>query len=376
MNTRQKIGHSQRWVIKIGSALLTNDGRGLDKTAIKNWVAQMATLHQHHQVELVLVSSGAVAEGMTRLNWPKRPTELYKLQAAAAVGQMGMVQAYESFFQQHAMHTAQILLTHDDLANRQRYLNARSTLRTLIRFGVVPVVNENDTVTTDEIRFGDNDTLAGLVANLIEADLLVILTDQQGLYEHDPRIDSTAKLVEEASAGDPALEKMAGDTGGKLGRGGMLTKLRAATLAARSGTATWIASGRVPNVLLQMEKGENLGSLLLPNQVPFAARKQWLASHLNMRGSLYLDEGAVKVLRHAGRSLLAIGVTRVIGQFARGDMVACLNSDGKEVARGLVNYSAEETHKILGLPTDKIQDILGYVDEPELIHRDNLVIVK
>jgi glutamate 5-kinase len=374
MNTRQKFGKSKRWVIKIGSALLTNNGRGIDKAAIKNWVAQMATLHQRG-VELVLVSSGAVAEGMTRLKWTKRPTALYKLQAAAAVGQMGMVQTYESFFQEHAMHTAQILLTHDDLVSRQRYLNARSTLHSLIHLDVVPVVNENDTVTTEEIRFGDNDTLAGLVANLIEADLLVILTDQQGLYEGDPRLNPTAKLVEEGYAGNSRLEAMAGDTGGKLGRGGMLTKLRAATLAARSGTATLIASGKVPDVLLQIAEGDKIGTLLQPAQAPLAARKQWLASHLKMRGSLYLDDGAVNVLRHSGKSLLAIGVTRADGQFARGDMVACLSKDGIEIARGLVNYSAEETQKILGLPSNKIEDVLGYVDEPELVHRDNLVLV-
>ncbi len=373
MNARQNIGKYKRWIIKIGSALLTNDGRGLDKTAIKNWVAQMATLHQR-DVELVLVSSGAIAEGMTRLGWAQRPTALYQLQAAAAVGQMGMVQTYESFFQQHAMHTAQVLLTHDDLANRERHLNARSTLHTLISLGVVPVVNENDTIATEEIRF-DNDTLAGLVANLIEADLLVILTDQQGLYERDPRTDPTAALIEEGYAGDARFQAMAGDKGSTVGRGGMLTKLRAATLAARSGTATLIVSGRVPDVLLQIAAGKNIGTLLLPAQPPLAARKQWLASHLKMRGHLYLDEGAVNVLRHLGKSLLAIGVTRAGGEFTRGDMVACLSPDGQEVARGLVNYNAEETQKILGHPSEQIADILGYVDEPELIHRDNLVLV-
>ena len=374
MNKRQQLQKSKRWVIKIGSALLTDGGRGLAKNAIKNWVAQMATLHQRN-IELVLVSSGAIAEGMTRLQWTQRPTALYKLQAAAAIGQMGMVQTYESFFQQHAMHTAQILLTNDDLANRQRYLNARSTLRTLLNLGVVPVVNENDTVTTEEIRFGDNDTLAGLVANLIEADILVILTDQQGLYERDPRIEPTATLIREASTSEPRLETMAGKTRGALGRGGMLTKLRAARLAARSGTTTLIASGYVDDVLLQIAEGYNIGTLLYPTQAPIAARKQWLASHLNMRGSLYLDEGAVKVLRHSGKSLLAIGVTRAKGQFVRGEMVACLNSEGQEVARGLVNYNIDETNKILAHSSDKIEKILGYVDEPELIHRDNLVLV-
>jgi len=370
---RQQLGKSKRWVIKIGSALLTNEGRGLDKKAIQNWVAQMAQLHQR-DIELVLVSSGSIVEGMSRLNWTQRPTALYQLQAAAAVGQMGMVQTYESFFQEHAIHTAQILLTHDDLVNRQRYLNARSTLHTLMNLKVVPVVNENDTVTTDELR-GDNDTLAGLVANLIEADLLVILTDQQGLYEHDPRIDPTARLIEEGYADDPRLEVMAGDTRGHLGRGGMLTKLRSATLAARSGTATLITSGRMTDVLLQITAGENIGTLLQPAQAPLAARKQWLASHLRMSGSLYLDQGAVKALRERGKSLLAIGVTHSEGDYARGDMVVCIGPDGQEVARGLVNYNAEDANHILGHSSEQIEEILGYVDEPELIHRDNLVLV-
>jgi len=374
MNIRQKIGQSQRWVIKIGSALLTDEGRGLNKAAIKNWVAQMVALHQRN-VELVLVSSGAVAEGIKRLKFPKRPTALYQLQAAAAVGQMGMIQAYESFFQKHALHTAQILLTHEDLVNRQRYLNARSTLRTLINLNVVPVVNENDTVAIEEIRFGDNDTLAGLVANLIEADVLVILTDQAGLYERDPRIDPTATLIEEGYANDPRLFAMAGDTGGTLGRGGMLTKLRAATLAARSGTATLLTSGCIPDVLLKIAAGKKIGTLLLPAQAPLAARKQWLASHLKMRGRLYLDEGAVKVLRHAGKSLLPVGVTRAEGQFGRGEMVACLNQAGQKVAYGLVNYNTEETSKILGHPSHQIIKILGYVNDPALVHRDNLVLV-
>jgi glutamate 5-kinase len=374
MDKRQQLGQSKRWVIKIGSALLTNEGRGLDKVAIESWVAQMANL-QKRGIELVLVSSGAVAEGLKRLNWTKRPTEVYKLQAAAAVGQMGMVQTYESFFQKHGLHTAQILLTHEDLANRQRYLNARSTLRTLISLGVVPVINENDTVATEEIRLGDNDTLASLVANLVEAELLVILTDQQGLYERDPRQDPTAVLVAEGLAGDPRLESMAGSTGGALGRGGMLTKLKAATRAARSGTATIIASGRIAEVLLKIAAGEQLGTLLLPAQSPIAARKQWLAAHLKMRGTLFLDEGAVIVLRNSGRSLLAIGVTRAEGQFERGEMVACVGPDGTEVARGLVNYNAEETRKILRHACAEFEKILGYVDQSELIHRDNLVLV-
>jgi glutamate 5-kinase len=371
---RQQLGKSKRWVIKIGSALITNDGRGLDNAAIQNWVAQMAQLHQQ-DVELVLVSSGAVAEGMSRLNWTQRPTALNQLQAAAAVGQMGVVQTYESFFQEHDIHTAQILVTHDDLVNRERYLNARSTLRALMDLEVLPVVNENDTVTTEEIRFGDNDTLGGFVSNLVEADLLVILTDQQGLYENDPRVDPTARLIEEGYVNDPHLEAMAGDTHGHLGRGGMLTKLRAATLAARSGTATLITSGRIDNVLLKIAAGENIGTLLQPAQAPLAARKQWLASHLKMCGSLYLDQGAVKALCYRCKSLLPIGVTYSEGDFARGDMVVCIGPDGEEVARGLVNYNAEETRQILGYPSEDIEEILGYVDEAELIHRDNLVLV-
>jgi glutamate 5-kinase len=374
MNKRQQLGQSKRWVIKIGSALLTNEGRGLDKDAIESWVAQMASL-QKRGVELVLVSSGAVAEGMKRLQWKKRPTEVYKLQAAAAVGQMGMVQAYQSFFQNHGLHTAQILLTHEDLANRQRYLNARSTLRTLISLGVVPVINENDTVATEEIRLGDNDTLASLVVNLVEADLLVILTDQQGLYERDPRLDPTATLVPEGYAGDLRLEAMAGGTGGALGCGGMLTKLKAATRAARSGAATIIVSGRISEVLLKIAFGEPLGTLLLPSQSPIAARKQWLASHLKMRGTLCLDEGAVRALCQKGKSLLPIGVSRIQGEFDRGEMVACVGPDGQTVAKGLVNYGAEETRKILQHSSEEIEKILGYVDEPELIHRDNLVVV-
>lgn len=374
MNRREQLGQSKRWVIKIGSALLTNDGRGLDQVAIEGWVAQIATLCQRG-MEVVLVSSGAIAEGMKRLKWFQRPVELYKLQAAAAVGQMGVIQTYESSFQKYGLQTAQILLTHEDLAHRQRYLNARSTLRTLINLGVIPVINENDTVATEEIRFGDNDTLAGLIANLVEADLFVILTDQQGLYERDPRIDPSAILVQEAYAGAPQLEAMAGGSGSSVGRGGMITKLKAAGRAARSGAATLIISGRISDVLLRIAAGENLGTLLLPAQIPLAARKQWLASHLKIRGQLSLDEGAVKVLQNSGKSLLAIGVTQVEGKFDRGEMVACVSPSGQEIARGLVNYSAQETRKILGHPSDQIEQLLGYVDEPELIHRDNLVLV-
>ena len=373
MSKRQKLTTARRWVIKIGSALLTDNGVGLNRDDIAKWVEQMAHLRQQG-VELVLVSSGSIAEGMCRLGWQQRPHALHALQAAAAVGQMGLVQAWESSFSKFGLHTAQILLTHDDLSNRTRYLNARSTIRSLLQLGVVPVINENDTVITDEIRFGDNDTLAALAANLVEAEHLIILTDQAGLYEQDPRQHTDAELIQEAAADDTRLDAMAGEAGGQLGRGGMATKLRAARLAARSGTCTVIASGREPDALLRIRAAEQLGTLLTANQVPLAAHKQWLAGHLQLRGKLMLDEGAVKVLKTAGKSLLAVGVTGVEGQFSRGEVVACLDSHGREIARGLVNYSADEVRRLLGQSSEQIEKILGYVAEPELIHRDDMVV--
>ena len=372
MSERIKTSDCRRWVIKIGSALLTNDGQGLAVAAIDGWVEQMAALQQAGH-EILLVSSGAVAEGMTRLGWTRRPHALHELQAAAAVGQMGLVQAYESRFQKYGLHTAQVLLTHEDLADRQRYLNARSTLQTLLGLGVIPIVNENDTVTNDEIRLGDNDTLAALVANLVGADLLVLLTDQQGLLDSDPRINAEAKLIPEAQAGDVALESMAAGSGGALGRGGMLTKVRAAARAARSGVLTLIASGKEDRVLQRVAADEALGTRLYPACAPFAARKQWLAGQLQVRGRLLLDEGAVNKLRSSGSSLLPVGVTRVEGDFKRGDLVVCLGPSGEEIARGLVNYSAPESAKIIGQPSSRIEALLGYVDEVELVHRDNLV---
>ncbi len=373
MNDDQKTKTATRWVIKIGSALLTDVHQGLNTEAIRDWVGQMAQLRRDG-IEIVVVSSGAVAEGMMRLGWRRRPHALYQLQAAAAVGQMGLVQAYESAFQGHDLHTAQVLLTHEDLADRQRYLNARSTLRTLLSLGVVPVVNENDTVVTDEIRFGDNDTLAALAANLVEADRLIILTDQAGLYDKDPRQHADAELVSEGAAGDSSLNVLAGD-GGVLGRGGMITKLQAAEKAARSGTATVIASGRETNVLTRLAAGEALGTLLQPATGSIKARQQWLANQMQVRGKLILDAGAVKVLRESGRSLLPVGVTAVEGRFSRGEMVVCVGPDAQEVARGLVNYDAQEATRIAGHASDEIESIIGYVDEPELIHRDNMVIL-
>ncbi len=374
LTARETLAQPGRWVIKIGSALLTADGRGLDRERLAGWVEQMAALRAAGH-ELVLVSSGAVAEGMSRMGWKRRPATLHELQAAAAIGQMGLVQAYESCFQRRGLHTAQVLLTHDDLTDRRRYLNARSTLKTLLRLGVVPVVNENDTVATEELRFGDNDTLAALVANLLEADLLVLLTDQAGLFESDPRLNPQAGLITEAQVDDERLDLSAGESASGLGRGGMVTKIRAARLAARSGTATVIGPGIGEGVLLRVSRGEPVGTLLTPVQEPEAARKRWLAGHLQVHGRLMLDDGAVKVLRAEGRSLLPVGVKAITGQFRRGEVVSCVDARGREVARGLVNYDAEEARRIMGQPTARIEEILGYADEPELIHRDNLVLV-
>ena len=373
-NMRDKVSGAQRWVVKIGSALLTADGKGLDRGAMAVWVEQMVALRAQG-VELVLVSSGAVAAGMSRLGWTARPSAIHELQAAAAIGQMGLVQAWESSFGEHGRRTAQILLTHDDLSDRKRYLNARSTLRTLIELDVVPVINENDTVVTDGIRFGDNDTLAALVANLVEADLLVILTDRDGMFDADPRNNPDAQLIHEARADDPTLDAVAGGVGGALGRGGMQTKLRAARLAARSGAHTVIVGGAIEQVLARLKAGELLGTLLVPERGMLAARKQWLAGHLQTRGTLVLDDGAVKALVSDRKSLLPVGVKAVQGSFRRGEMVICVAPDGREVARGLVNYSALEAQKIIGRPSDEIERLLGYVDEPELVHRDNLILV-
>ncbi len=374
MISRESLAKTRLWVVKIGSALLTAEGQGLDKDALQGWVKQMADWMQQGN-QLVLVSSGAVAEGMCRMGWTVRPDSLHELQAAAAIGQMGLVQAWESCFQQHGLHTAQVLVTHDDLSNRRRYLNARSTLQTLLSLGVVPVVNENDVVANEELRFGDNDTLAALVANLIEADLLILLTDQSGLFDADPRTSPQAKLIEHARVDDHRLDAFAGDTGGGLGSGGMQTKLRAARLAARSGTATIIASGREEDALVGIAAAKPLGTLLVSAQEPDAARKRWLAAQLQANGTLTLDDGAVKVLRESGSSLLAVGVTAVAGRFSRGEMVVCVNTAGQEVARGLVNYSADETRRLAGKPSREFENILGYMDEEELIHRDNLVIL-
>lgn len=373
MQSRTEFARARRLIVKIGSSLLTGGGRGLDTAAIAAWVAQIAAI-RHRNTEIVLVSSGSVAEGMCRLGWKTRPHALHELQAAASVGQMGLVQTYESMFQKHGLHTAQILLTHDDLSNRQRYLNARSTLLTLLELGVVPVINENDTVATEEIRFGDNDTLAALVANLLDADLLVILTDQQGLYERDPTLDPTARLIHEAGINDPSLSDMVGESRSGLGRGGMITKLRAARLASRSGAATVIACGREQDIVPRIVEGEAIGTFLVPDESPLLARKRWLAGQLKLKGRLYLDEGAAKVLKDSGKSLLSIGVTAVEGDFSRGDLVACVDTEGYEVARGLVNYGADETRLIMRQPSSHIEKLLGYVDEPELIHRDNLVL--
>jgi glutamate 5-kinase len=365
---------AKRFVVKVGSALVTNRGEGLDIAAIAQWARQIARLRALGR-EIVLVSSGAIAEGMQRLGWKTRPHRMHQLQAAAAVGQMGMVQVYETCFREHGLHAAQVLLTHADLADRQRYLNARSTLLTLLELGVIPIINENDTVVTDEIKFGDNDTLGALVTNLIEADCLIILTDQAGLHTADPRKVPTATLVRKVNSGDPGLEEMAGSTGSTIAKGGMLTKVLAAKRAARSGANTIIASGHEEDVLLRLAQGEHIGTLLVAATTPLAARKQWLADHLQVAGRLTVDDGAARALRSGGKSLLPIGVRSVDGEFERGAVVACVDPDGKEIARGLVNYGAQEARRIAGRPSSDIESVLGYLGELELIHRDNLVLL-
>ncbi|MCA1925618.1 MAG: glutamate 5-kinase [Thiobacillus sp.] len=369
------VKQARRIVVKVGSSLVTAEGRGLDHQALARWAEQIAALTAKGK-EVVLVSSGAIAEGIARLGWKKRPKAVNELQAAAAIGQTGLVQAYESIFRAHGLHAAQVLLTHEDMADRTRYLNARSTLRTLLGLRTVPIINENDTVATDEIRLGDNDTLGALVTNLIEADCLIILTDQAGLYTADPRKDPTATLVMQAHAGDSELERMAGGAGSSVGTGGMLTKILAAKRAARSGAHTIICSGREARVLLRLADGEAVGSQLVARQAPLAARRQWLADHLQLRGGVVLDEGAVRALTEDGKSLLPVGVKGVTGEFERGEVVAVIDTTGREIARGLVNYSAHEARRIAGKTSRAIESELGYIDEPELIHRDNLVMLE
>jgi glutamate 5-kinase len=368
------VARARRLVVKVGSSLVTNEGRGIDHAAVGRWAEEIAALVSGGR-EIVLVSSGAIAEGMQRLGWTERPAAMHALQAAAAVGQMGLVQAYERAFARFGLHTAQILLTHEDLSDRRRYLNARSTLTTLLSLGVIPIINENDTVITDEIRFGDNDTLGALVTNLIEADVLVLLTDQPGLYRSDPRHDPGAALVSHARAADPTLEAMAGGSGTQFGSGGMLTKVLAAKRAARSGASTVIASGREEKVLTRLAAGEAIGTELVADASSLAARKQWLADHVRLAGRLTLDAGAVRALTRDGKSLLPIGVVACSGTFERGEVVACCDPEGREIARGLVNYSAVETQRIMRKPSSEIAQLLGYIDEPELIHRNNLVLL-
>ena len=373
MNRQTVMKSARRIVVKVGSSLVTNEGRGVDAQAIGNWCAQLAALAQDGR-ELIMVSSGAIAEGMKRLGWTTRPHEVHELQAAAAVGQMGLAQIYETLLRQHGMRSAQVLLTHADLADRERYLNARTTLLTLLSHQVIPVINENDTVVTDEIKFGDNDTLGALVANLVEADALIILTDQKGLYASDPRQNPNAQFIEVAQAGDSELEQMAGGAGSSLGKGGMITKVLAAKRAAGSGASTVIAYGRESEVLLRLVRGESIGTALLATTPKLTARKQWMADHLQLRGSVTVNEGAVSKLCQEDKSLLPIGVVDIHGGFQRGDVIAVLDDSGREIGRGLCNYSSAEVRLILGKPSDQIETILGYVNEPELIDRHNLVL--
>ncbi len=371
---RERLTHARRWVVKVGSSLLTADGRGLDHDIIGAWTADMSALLDEG-IEVVLVSSGSIAEGVVRLGWERRPDSVHELQAAAAVGQMGLIRAYETGFQRFDRVAAQVLLTHEDLSNRRRYLNARATLRSLLDNNVLPIINENDTVTTDEIRLGDNDTLAAMVANLIAADVLVLLTDQEGLFDSDPRNNPDARLLERANASDPAILALAGPSASGLGRGGMSTKVQAAERAAQSGTTTVIANGRVPKVLTRLRNGEPLGTMLTSDQRPRDARKRWLSSQLHAHGTLVLDSGACRVLHDKGSSLLAAGITEVRGDFHRGELVSCVNSEGQEIARGLTNYGAADCRRVAGRSSARFGELLGYVAEPELIHRDNLVLI-
>ena len=369
------VRNARRIVVKVGSSLVTNDGRGLDEAAIGEWCRQLAAL-RHEGREVIMVSSGAIAEGMKRLGWAKRPHEVHELQAAAAVGQMGLAHMYETKLRENGLGSAQVLLTHADLADRERYLNARSTLLTLWRLKVVPVINENDTVVNDEIKVGDNDTLGALVANLVEADVLVILTDQKGLYSADPRKNPDARFIHEGKAGDAALEAMAGGAGSSIGRGGMLTKILAAKRAAGSGASTVIAWGREPDALLRLARGEIIGTLLVAQTAKKQARKQWMADHLQLRGAVTVDEGAAVKLRDGGKSLLPIGMLSVQGNFSRGEVIAVRAPDGVEVARGLANYSSSEARMLCRKPSAEFEKLLGYVAEPEMVHRDNMVLTR
>lgn len=371
---RSELTCVRRWVVKIGSSLLTDDGRGLDRRRIADWSVQIARLHAHG-CQIVLVSSGAVAEGLARLGWSQRPKTLSEVQAAASVGQAGLVEAYAGCFQKHGLRTAQILLTHADVEHRQRYLNARNTLLKLLELNVIPIVNENDVIATDEIRIGDNDTMAALTANLVDAKGVILLTDQIGVFEADPRVDPQAALIDCCRVDEPRLWSAAGDGGGRLGRGGMRTKITAARQAARSGAATVIAHGLEPNVLEGIVAGRKLGTLLVPAHPRRGARKNWIAGQRHIHGTVVVDDGAARVLREAGRSLLPIGMTAVKGEFERGDLVSCVTEDGVEVARGLANYSTAETRRLLRQPTENFEQALGYTREEEFIHRDNLVLV-
>jgi glutamate 5-kinase len=373
-SSQSVIRNARRLIVKVGSSLVTNDGKGLDHAAIAKWASQISILRAAGK-EVVLVSSGAIAEGMQRLGFERRPTGIHELQACAAVGQMGLAHIYETSFGVHGIRTAQVLLTHADLADRERYLNARSTLFTLLRLGVVPIINENDTVVTDEIKFGDNDTLGALVANLIEGDALIILTDQKGLYTSDPRRDPDAQFVHQAAAGDPALEAMAGGAGSGIGRGGMLTKILAAKRAATSGAHTVIAWGREDNVLSRLAEGEAIGTQLTAQTAQLTARKQWMADHLQTAGRVVLDSGAVQKVAHEGKSLLPIGVVEVKGDFGRGDVITCVDTEQRPLARGISNYSSSEARRIMRHASSEIESILGFVEEVELIHRDNLVLL-
>ncbi len=362
----------KRIVVKIGSSLLTANGQGLDLEAISHWAKQIVDLH-HAGHEMILVTSGAVAEGMVRMKLPHRPTDLPSLQACAAIGQMGLIQTWSSVLDRHHIKTAQVLLTHDDLTDRRRYLNSCDALQQLIDWHVIPVINENDTVSTDEIRFGDNDTLAAMVAGQVHADLLIILTDQQGMFDADPRSNPEAKLLSTVRALDETLFEMAGGSG-TLGTGGMLTKVRAARLAAKSGCPTLIASGESDRVLARLMAGELLGTLFITDDDRMTAHQQWLAAHLQTAGRLVIDDGAVNAIKTQHRSLLPVGVKAIEGHFDRGDVVECVDRQGKRIAVGRVNFSSRSAELVKGLASDKVYQVLGEARSLEMIHRNHMAI--
>jgi len=364
----------KRWVIKIGSSLVTKSSTGLNIKNIKDWAGQINELIDQN-INVIIVSSGAIAEGMNRLNLVKRPSSSSRLQALAATGQMGLIQAYEVAFKKYNILTAQMLLTHEDLSNRARYLNAKNTLNNLMQYNIIPIINENDTVSTDEIKFGDNDTLASLVANLSGAEKLIILTDQDGLYTNDPRKVKDSKLIKSISVLDKKLNKYAGPSNNILGRGGMITKISAAKKAAKSNTQTIIANGIKKNILINILNNQDyIGTTIYNKNLAINSKKQWIANSLKIKGKIIVDAGAKKVIKQSGKSLLPVGIKSISGEFKKGDLLAICSSNNIEIATGLTNYGSNELAKIIGMSTARIKKEFGIIDSEVVIHRDNMIL--